>query len=206
MIIVGAGGYGCELAAVARDAGHEVTGFVDDGEPDAARLRAIGLSLLGPVAEAARHGTMFVVGVGYPSPRRALADQLEAAGLRPAAPIVHPSAVLLGTVGLEPGCVVMPNSTVSNGARLAAHVLVNYQASVGHDTIVGSATTVGPNVAVGGTCRIGAEVLVGSGAVILQELSVGERAVIGSGAAVTIDVPPGMRALGVPAKLSRPKS
>lgn len=206
MIIVGAGGYGCELAAVARAAGHDVVGFVDDGEPDLERLRSLGLTLLGGLADAAQHANRFVIGVGYPKPRRALADRMVAAGLTAAEAIVHPSAVLLGAVELAPGCVVMPNSTVSNGARLSPHVLVNYQASVGHDTVIGPATTIGPNVAVGGTCRIGSDVLVGSGAVILQGLSVGDQAVIGSGAAVIGDVPAGMRALGVPATLSVPSS
>jgi sugar O-acyltransferase (sialic acid O-acetyltransferase NeuD family) len=198
-VVAGGGGYGCEVVAVARTVGLTPVGVVDDGEPDADRLAAEGVTLLGPVAEAGAHATHYLVGIGYPAPRAAVAARLDELGLEPLTALVHPTAALLGTPVLGAGTVVLPNATISRGVSLGPHTLVNYNATVGHDTAVSAGTTIGPGAQVGGECRIGVGVLVGSGAVILQGRSVGDGAVIGSGAVVTRDVPAGVTVVGVPA-------
>jgi acetyltransferase-like isoleucine patch superfamily enzyme len=49
------------------------------------------------------------------------------------------------------------------------------------------------------TVRLGASI--GSGAVILGGVEIGSKALVGAGAVVTRDVPPGMLAVGVPARV-----
>lgn len=199
-VIAGAGGYGCELAEVCRVLGRPALCFLDDGQPDPGRAAETGLDLRGAITDAPRWAPAFLVGIGYPRPRQAVASRLIELGLAPAAAVVHPSAVLLGARTVPDGTVVFPNVTLSRGAMLDGHVLVNYNASVGHDTTIGSHTTVGPGAQVGGECTIGRSVLIGSGAVILQGLRIGDGATVGSGAVVTRDVPPGVTVVGSPAR------
>ena len=52
--------------------------------------------------------------------------------------------------------------------------------------------------------RVGRRASIGSGATILAGITIGEDAMVGAGAVVTRDVPPGMLAIGVPAKVVGP--
>lgn len=199
-VIVGAGGYACELVVACRVVGREPLCVLDDGHPDTDRIDATGIELAGTVDQAADLASRFLVGIGYPEPRRSVTERLLAGGLSPAAAVVHPSAVLLGAVEPHDGTVVFPNCTVSRGAVLGGHVLVNYNATVGHDTVVGEYATISPGAQIGGECRIGRAVLIGSGAVVLQGIRIGDGAVVGSGAVVTRDVEAGQLVTGVPAR------
>lgn len=198
-VIAGAGGYACELVSLVRLLGHEPVCLLDDGQPDPVRIADTAVELGGTVDDAHRVADRYVVGIGYPQPRLAVAARLDAQGLEPVDALVHPAAVLMGAAPLAAGTVVFPNSTVSRGAVLGRHVLVNYNASVGHDTTVGDGTTISPGAQVGGQCAIGSQVLVGSGAIVLQDRAIGDGAVIGSGAVVTRDVDDGQTVTGVPA-------
>ena len=74
-----------------------------------------------------------------------------------------------------------------------------------HPLIIGDEVTVGHHVTLHG-CTIGNRILIGMGAIILDGAEVGEGSIVGAGALVTerMKVPPGMLALGVPAKVIRP--
>jgi sugar O-acyltransferase (sialic acid O-acetyltransferase NeuD family) len=188
------------LVVACREDGRDPLCVLDDGTPDPVRPADTGIGLGGAIDDARGLAPAFLVGVGFPRPRRAVTVRLLDQGLVPVPPLVHASAVLLGTVGVGAGTVVFPNATISRGARLGAHVLVNYNATVGHDTTLGDYTTISPGAQVGGECEIGTGVLVGSGAVILQGLRIGDGAQVGSGAVVLEDVEAGVTVTGIPAK------
>ena len=77
--------------------------------------------------------------------------------------------------------------------------------SSGFATVVGNRVTVGHSVVLHG-CRIGNDALIGIGSIVLNGAEVGEGAIIGAGSVVTpgTKVPPGMLALGSPARVKRP--
>jgi len=70
---------------------------------------------------------------------------------------------------------------------------------------VGCEVTVGHRAVVHG-CRVGDGALIGIGAVVLDGCVVGEEALVGAGAVVPpgFEVPAGMLAVGVPARIVRP--
>jgi len=126
---------------------------------------------------------------------------------------VAPSADVIGDV------VIGARSTIWYGAVLRGDVesirigaetsiqdnTVIHVDSSGFSTVVGDRVTVGHSVVLHG-CRVGDDALIGIGAIVLNGAEVGQGAMIGAGSLVTpgAKIPPGMLALGSPARVKRP--
>jgi len=52
-------------------------------------------------------------------------------------------------------------------------------------------------------CRIGDGACIGAGATVINGMEIGALAVIGAGAVVTRNIPPGVTAVGVPARITK---
>ena len=72
-------------------------------------------------------------------------------------------------------------------------------------TVVGNRVTVGHAVTLHG-CTIRDRVIVGMGSIVLDEAEIGERCILGAGSLVSpgTKIPPGVLALGAPARVKRP--
>lgn len=210
LVIVGAGGFGREVLDVVeainddhlstRVVPFEVVGFVDDGEPDPATLEPYGVPLLGGLSELDRlpDDVGYVVGIGSPSVRRKIDERFWG---RRCPVLVHPSATMGRAVTLGPGSVVCPGVRLTNNIRAGRHVHLNLNTTIGHDARLGDYVTVSPLVAVSGYASLGDEAMIGSGAVINPGAVVGAGATVGSGAVVLGEVPAGVVAVGVPARV-----
>jgi serine O-acetyltransferase len=84
-----------------------------------------------------------------------------------------------------------------------------------HPVGSGSWATVGRNLRMNGMCQLGTtadgaptvgdDVYLGAGSMVIGPVQIGDGAVVGAMALVTTDVPPGHRAVGVPARILPPK-
>lgn len=204
LVLVGGGGHASDVLQ-AIEAINDVTptfhvvGILDDAEVEGRRFAGRGVTQIGSVDAIAKVAAAYVVCVGWPWIRDDLVRRIGDQG-DPAPPIIHPKADIGVGAEFAPGTVVLGQAHVSPLARLGAHSLVSYNASVGHDTTFGSCASVMPNAAVSGDVRAGDRVLIGSGAVVRERIRLGDDVRVGAGAAVVADVPDGVTVVGVPAR------
>ncbi len=204
LIIVGAGGFGRETAALVEDINRErptweLLGFVDD-DASLHGTEPLGYPVLGGLDRLVRlRDAHYVLAVGAPGARRLMARRLEGAPARPAT-LIHPAAAVHRTTVLGPGAIVCRGVTLTVDVRAGRHVLLNLHGTVGHDAALGDFTTAHPGVHVSGHARTGAGVELGTGCVLLPGVTVGEGTRVGAGAVVTRDLPAHCTAVGVPAR------
>ncbi len=193
------------VAETATLAGFEVVGFLDD-RPDAAMSHSEAVRrCLGPLRDCDRvRGQEWIVAVGD----LALREELIAAAAqacasdgdgRPAAVVIHPSAVVSPSARIGSGAFLGPGVIVNARAEIGAHAIINSGAVVEHDCRVGMNVHVGPRAALGGAVSVGNGALIGIGASVLPGVAIGAGATVGAGAAVISNVSEGVTVAGVPA-------
>lgn len=203
LVIVGAGGFGREVAWLVEDINRshptwELLGFVDD---QAAGRTVEGYPILGDRSYLATLSPRpwVVCSVGDPRVRRRVVDVLSAEGYQ-FATLVHPSVCMSRFVKIGPGSVVSAGSVLSTNVSVGDHVILELGCRVAHDSVLGdfASLMVGANIA--GEVEVGAGCFIGAGATVINRVSVGEWSIVGAGAAVVKDIPPRVVAVGVPAR------
>lgn len=209
LIIIGAGGHGKEVAwsvaeINAREPRFELLGFCDDGL--APGTVVLGLPVLGPVeAVAAVRGSEigYICAVGKNKVRPRLVERAAAAGWRPVS-VVNPSAVVSPDAEIGPGTFLAPGTYVGPHASVGAHCIVNFHASIGHDAVMGEHVQVCPGARVSGNVRLGTGVFLGSNAAVSPGVTMGDWSKLSACSFAAVPVPPGVTALGIPARILPP--
>lgn len=199
LIIIGSGGFGREVSWLAGDCGRRVRGFLDDEREKGDRI--YGLPVLGAVADwQDQRDVEFVIAIGNPRVRRRIVEVMEDQGLPHFATLVHPSVLCSGSVRFGEGAIVCAGTVMTVNVSLGRHVIINVQAALGHDDVIGDFCTVAPSVMLSGgvTVEEGAEI--GASSVVRQGLRIGAGAMVGMGSVVTHDAEPNMLCMGTPAR------
>jgi sugar O-acyltransferase (sialic acid O-acetyltransferase NeuD family) len=208
LIVIGGSDQGRQvLDAIVTGGAHEPVGVLDRSlarGDDVAGVPVLGTDA-DLVACAAQAGAdHFVVAVGDNATRGRLLERAAAAAphLTPAT-IVHPAAVLGHDAAIGAGSIVLAGVVVGNGCRIGRGVLLGIRSSVDHDGVVADHASLGPGATTGGNVHIGRATAVGLGASVIHGITIGDDTVIGAGAVVVDDVPEGVVAYGVPARVAR---
>lgn len=204
LVIVGAGALARETTTVVADlnsgdAEWRLLGYVDDDETTHGR-EYLGIPVIGDTDWLlSQSDVRYVIAIGSPQTRRLVGRRLGVGDLV-AATLVHPTVAVHPTQRIGNGVIVFRGAVVMLSVDLGDHVIVDVNATVGHDSRLHAYTTLHPGVHVSGNVATGTATEIGAGAVLLPGVSIGENAVVGAGAVVTRDVPPDSTAVGIPAQ------
>jgi UDP-perosamine 4-acetyltransferase len=109
--------------------------------------------------------------------------------------VVSPSVTLGSGVALMAGVVVNAETTIDDLA------IVNTGAIVDHNGHIGEAAHVAPQCGLAGNVTVGRCSFLGIGTKVIPGCRIGEEVMIGAGGVVIADVPDGVTAVGVPARI-----
>ena len=205
MLIAGAKGFAKEVLEVLFQADPQAQiAFYDDTALELPTLLYGRYPVLRTPAEARQwlaRDNRFGLGTGQPRVRRLLAAKLRALGGVLTATI-SPRATI-GAFGnaIGAGCNIMSGVVLTADITLGEGVLVNLNATIGHDCVVGDYCELSPGVHLSGHVVLGAGCVLGTGCVVLPGVSIGANTVVGAGSVVTKDLPASVLAVGVPAKV-----
>lgn len=193
VVIIGAGGFGRELAWImarvnAASPRFEIVGFCDDA-PDKQSGTWAEYPLLGRLTGLAPNfaGIGFVCAIGNNRIRQKVTCEAQALGYEPVS-VIDPSAVVAPDVEPGAGSYIGIGSVVSCGCQLGAGVLINHQVCVGHDVTLGAYAQLCPGVCVSGGCEIGTGAFLGSLSGTIPLKRVGAWATVGAGVVALRDV------------------
>ncbi|WP_268988948.1 NeuD/PglB/VioB family sugar acetyltransferase [Xanthomonas albilineans] len=203
VLIIGAGGFGRGIAAMARhdDPGYgrdwDIKGFLDSRSA----LAATSLwPIVGdPDSYAPVPGDLFVCALGDPAARRRYSQPLLARGadfmvLRPRLREASPTPIGRGSL-FEVGVSIGADSRIGEFVTILATTII------GHDVVIGDYVQIGNFVFVGGGVTIGSDVVIHPHSTLIPGITIGDGAVIGAGSVVVKDVPPQVTVAGNPARV-----
>ena len=202
-VVYGSGGHGKVVADAGISAGFVLAGFIDD---DASRE---GCLIYGsPVLPFARWtespgewaGLPVALGIGNNRAREHGFLRLRGAGAT-VLTIIHRGAILSPSSSIGAGAVIMAGAVVNPDARVGAGAILNTGCVVEHDCVLEDFVHLSPNSALGGGVRIDTRTHLGLCAAVLPLVCIGSDVRVGAGAVVVRDLPDGVTAVGVPARI-----
>lgn len=206
LIIIGAGGFGREVAWAAERQNKaaptwNILGFMDDAD-DVQGANINGYKVLGKLADSGNYpDAYFVVAVGASRTREKIVSDMKA--VNPSVKfgtVIDPSVEMSDLVTVGEGTIICVHTIITVNAEIGSHVIINLDCTVAHATVLKDFVTLYPSVNVSGNTTIGHAVELGTGTQVIQGKTVGDYSIVGAGAVVTKDIPAKCTAVGCPAR------
>ena len=207
LLILGAGGHAKVVAEVAlSSASITRVAFLDDrftslnGCPP-----VLGCPVIGPLAWSLQPHTpsqfsAAVVAIGHAATRLHWIQQLQTAGF--ALPVlIHPTAWISPSAQIGPASVVFAQVAVQAQASIGIGAILNTSCSLDHDAQIDDGVHICPGARLAGEVKVGTRSSIGIGASVIQQVTIGSDVTVGASAAVLCDLPDGVIAVGVPARI-----
>ena len=207
LLILGCGGHAKVVAETALASGRFTTiAFVDDRCSSPGDLPPVlGWPVLGPLPQALQPSlrnqfAAAAVAIGHAATRLNWQQQLFAAGYELPV-LIHPSAWVSPSAEIGCGSVIFAQVVVQAQAVIGDGAILNTSCSIDHDVQLADGVHICPGVHIAGEVLVGERSWIGIGASVIQQVRIGCDVTIGAGAAVVGDLPDGVTAVGVPARV-----
>lgn len=202
VVIVGAGGHAKVIADILRENGeYEIAGLVDCN-PDKSFW---GIPVLGNDDDLARiyreKAIKYAfVALGNGKLRERVTKRVLEVGFQ-VINVISKAAVVSRSACLGTGIVIMPGAVINADVKIGDGCIINTNASIDHEGILGEYTHIAPGCAVSGKVRIGKHCLLGTGSRVIDQIDIGDDTIVGAGAAVVKNLRGNCTAVGVPARV-----
>lgn len=194
IFIYGAGGFGREVLWLSKSIKElQVIGFLDDDT-------SITICENLPVQHAVKKDMQVVIAIANSLARKKIVQN--AVGIQ-YLNLVHPDSDTGMQCNMGGGNIICKGVICTTHVAIANHVIINLNATIGHDTEIENFVSIMPGVHISGNVHIGEGVLIGTGAVILPGITIGKWSKVGAGAVITKDVPDNAVVAGVPGRLMK---
>lgn len=205
LVIVGAGGVGRGAHQIVEDINSQVKkfnflGFIDDALEKAGQ-EIHGYPILGTLEWLESNPEVnVVIALSDPMQRKTAYERLLSFGVKRFPSLIHPLAWAGNRVEIGMGCIIYAGVRINTDSCLKDFVIINMNSTVGHDVQLESFVTIAPGVNISGTVIVEENCELGTNSAILQGLKIEKETVVGAGSVVTSSLPPGVTAVGIPAR------
>lgn len=204
VIVVGAGDFGREVAAWARDDSQflrsDQVWFIDDNSGALGGYPSLSERLLGPITGfIPNHDDRLLLGISDPTTKRSLVAAMQEVGLS-FTTYIHSSVLVADSAQIGQGSILCPNVIVSSDAKVGKAVTLNLGVTVGHDAVVGDYSSLMSHVDVTGFVSVGEGCFLGSHATVIPHVTVEAGAIVGAGSVVIRRVRQHSTVFGIPAR------
>lgn len=201
VVIIGGGGHAKVVIESLRASGHAVSAIVDaDPTPrEVLGVPVVGDDLQLPGLKEQGLFQLFVA-IGDNRLREKLGRKAQGLGFT-LVNAIHPSAVISPSAKLGQGVAVMAGVAINADTDIGDLAIINTGAVVDHDGCLGVACHLGPASALAGNVTVGDRAFLGVGARVIPGVTIGADTTVGAGGVVVRDLPDGVLAVGVPAKI-----
>lgn len=203
IVIIGAGGFGREIAWLIEDINKvknewNILGFIDDS-PEMQGSKVGKYKVIGNLNWLKDKSINVVCAIGDPLIKKKVMDSLQDTSNEYPV-LIHPSVIISDSVTIGPGTIICASNTITVDISIGSHVIINIDSTIGHDVVIENFVTVLPSVNVSGNTVLKECSSIGTGSAIIQGLQIGENSIIGAGSVVVKDIPSNVVAVGSPAK------
>ncbi len=183
---------------------YEIVGFLDDINPERRGESFCDASILGgqeQLESLMLGGVEYVLlGIGDCWARLSLSQVVLEKGFY-LATAIHPSAIIARDVQISPGAVIAAAVVINPEVKIGQTSIINTCASVDHECVIEEGVHICPGVHLAGKVSVGRGTWIGIGSTVIDHVRIGAGSIIGAGSVVLNDIPDGVVAYGVPAKV-----